>query len=266
MTRTHGGRVRRPLTALFAALAIAGAVSACTSQAAVESDGQQQQTTTAPATAVPADIPAPCAEVSILPDEQTTGEDFAACLTAAMTAAGTGGFQTTTDGVLSDEVRFAFGPPLTVHGTTGDGMTVFLRGEEGWVENGPGWTGWVKGDTASTDPQQMIAGSLLQVARLALDPAMQVEMLRSCPTWVAAPLEPGSPQGAHSQFHCAARFDAMGISVSDLTLWLDERYLGVQERSTASVAGVTTSSVRVYDGWGEPQDFDELESQIAGQA
>lgn len=188
---------------------------------------------------------------------EIAGEDLAACMSAAMLAAGSGAHRVENSTGVTD-VEFAWTPEFSM---SAQGELAFvIRGEDGWVDVG---NGWVRGDMSSSDPEIMMAGTLVETVRQVGDPRVMTALLAQTPwTIVESGTVPATDAVADTAWllQPTGSISLMGVAVSDPQLWFGTDYLGVYFVATASVMGVTETTSNTFLQWGEPVEIPNPEA------
>lgn len=252
----------RRLTALTLAALVALALTACTDDPppAPSPTTSEESSTSAPeptdeatTSSEPEDavgIPE-CEDVPLEDGEVVDGEGLADCMAAAMIAAGSGSqLLTTSDGVT--EVDFEWTPELALHaqGT----VEYVIRGDVGWLRQDGRW---IEGDSGSSDPEEAHAGAIIELSRAFGDPRGMV-MLFSQTAWDVIGQEDVPDGVAAAQTGLLLRPEGpltlLGVTLSDVELWLDESYLGLYFIGTGQFGGISETTTSTFTQWGQPVD------------
>jgi hypothetical protein len=182
---------------------------------------------------------------------------LAACVEGFSRAAGSG-HEYLLSGDSSGEVDFVYGASSQMAGTmTGpDGVTSFvLTADDAWVTIDGAW---VHGDPASTDPAEVLAGTIGQAYRAASEPAVGAAMIAAAPSWTVqtaqdvVTLQDGSEVHAW-RLQADEPFAALGgAQVQEMIVWLAPGHVVVGNQATVDVGGVQTTTLQQYSRWGLP--------------
>lgn len=252
-------RVRtRPATA-FVILGILAmtALAGCTSEAPAENGGSTTSPTTAPVETVP---PPPsvaeCEDVPLKAEESIDGQMLGDCVAAAMVAAGTGVQRVDSSDGTSSIVQFGWTPDYAMSVDAGE-QQVVIKGDTGWVMM-PG-TGWIQSDPASEDPQVVMATGLVELTRVFSDPRVLAAGFATSPTWTVVGEEPLPVDDADATTAWLVTPDSamtiLGVSLSDVQLWLRPDHLGAHFVGTGTVAGISTTTSNTFLEWGGELDL-----------
>lgn len=193
-----------------------------------------------------------CEPVLLESGAEISGADLSACMSAAMLAAGSGSHVVETSTGTST-VDFQWTPEFSMH-SQGD-IDVVVRGDTGWVDTG---TGWVRGDPDSSDPQEAMAGTLLELVRAFGDPRGMTSIFTQT-SWQVVEEAPVPATGAVTDtawlLQPQGTMEMFGVAMSDVQLWLGADHLGVYFVGTGSTMGVTETTSNTFTQWGEPVEI-----------
>lgn len=254
---------RRSLAPLLALAALAAALAACSPDTWLPDQASDQPTV--PQTTEPADdeatdpqdepgavvVPA-CEGILLESGAVIDGDDLTACMAPAMVAAGSGS-QVVENSSGVTHVDFMWDPGLSMSAT--GAVNFVVEGHEGWVEmDGE----WVRGNQDSSDPQEVIAGGIIEAVGALGNPSAMVGMFAQTDWDVVE--EAGVPaQNAVSDIAWLLTprqpFSMVGVQVSDVELWIGADFLGVYFVGTGSVGGVSETTSNTFTQWGEPVEI-----------
>jgi len=206
--------------------------------------------------AVVVTAPPACDDVELAPGAAVDGTALAACVVGFSRAAGSG-HEYLQSGDTSGEVDFVYGDEPQMSGTlTGpDGPTSFvLTPDESWVTiNGA----WVLGDVSSTDPSELVAGTVGMAYRAMADPSVAASMISASPTWTVQTDQDVVSLPSGDEVHAwrvqsDAPFAALGTDVQEMIVWLAPGHIVVGNQATVTVGGVQTTTLQQYTDWGVP--------------
>jgi hypothetical protein len=203
--------------------------------------------------------PSECDEVELSPGASVAGQALAACVVAYSSAAGSG-HEYLLSGDSSGEIDFVYGdqPQMAGTMTSADGTTSFvLTQEESWITVDGAW---VRGDTASSDPDEVLAGTVGAAYRAAADPALGASMISAAPSWTVQTDQDVIALPDGSEVHAwrlqpDAPFAALGGQVLEMVVWLGPDHTVVGNQATVDVGGIQTTTLQQYTSWGVPVDI-----------
>ncbi|QOR69415.1 hypothetical protein IM660_11985 [Ruania alkalisoli] len=187
---------------------------------------------------------------------QVPGAVVGDCVAAAMVAAGTGVQRVDSSDGTSSVVQFRWDPDYAMS-IDGD-QQVVIEGDTGWVQV-PG-SGWIQADPGSSDPQVVMATSIVQLVRAFSDPRMLAEGFGQAESWTIVeetdvPVEDAVADTAWLLQPEGGILPLGDITVTDVELWLRSDYLGVYTVGTGSYAGVSVTTSNTFLEWGEPVEI-----------
>lgn len=261
----------RPLAGAALAALTALTLAACTSGAPTPDDGATTATSTDPVDQATEDSTEESTGTDEEPDGVAIGEcegilleagaeldgtDLGACMSAAMLAAGSGA-HVVENSTGTSYAQYEWTPEFSMH-VEGE-VEVVIRGDDGWMLTPE--SGWVRGDTGSADPEEMMAGTMVELVRAFGDPRSIGSMLAQT-DWTI--VENGSVPSSEALADIAwlleptGSIEMFGVSASDVQLWLGADYLGVYYVATASAMGITDTTSNTFTQWGEPVDIPDV--------
>lgn len=214
-------------------------------------DPTDEATNTQPVEVDGAAVPQ-CEDILLEEGGAVDGDVLADCMAAAMIAAGSGSqLLTTTDGTT--EVDFEWTPEIALH-ARGE-IEYVIRGDEGWMQlEGR----WVRGDSGSSDPEEAFAGTVIELSRAFGDPRGMV-MLFTQTSWDIVRHDAVPAAGAVSDtgwlLQPQGPLMLLGVTLSDVELWLGEDHLGLYFEGSGQFSGVNATSSSVFTQWGGPVDI-----------
>lgn len=193
-----------------------------------------------------------CEGIALEEGAVVDGEVLADCMAAAMIEAGSGSHRLDSyDGVT--EVDFTWNPEIALHAR--GAVEYVIRGDEGWMLiDGR----WVRGDSTSSDPDEVFAASVLELSRAFGDPRGMVLMFNQT-AWevLGEDAVPASDAVRESGWHLVpqGQLTLLGVTLSDVELWLGEDHLGIYFVGTGQFGGVSATSSNTFTQWGGPVEI-----------
>lgn len=112
--------------------------------------------------------------------------------------------------------------------------------------------------SASTDPAEVLAGTIGQAYRAASEPALGAALIAAAPSWTVqtaqdvVSLQDGSEVHAW-RLQADEPFAALGgAQVQEMVVWLAPGHVVVGNQATVDVGGVQTTTLQQYSRWGYP--------------
>lgn len=260
MTKTAGFA----LTAL-AMLVLAGCSGAPAASESETPDAAPTASASPTASATPTPEPAgwtapeECTGIDVSPGAAVAGEALGACMQKALSSYGTGR-ETISGEELGGEIEFRYVPDFEFQGSleTGDGPIeiTFLDGTV-WIDSGEGP---VKGDTASSDPEEQMAGVAGELYRVFSDPSFAGDLIAASPTWTVASAQESITLAngdtvVATRITSDAPFDWYDLPVQRYVVWLAEDWTPVGSEGTASFFGSSSTITQHYYDLGEPVEI-----------
>lgn len=185
------------------------------------------------------------------------GQLLADCMSAAMFAAGSGShIVESSDGSPASHVDFEWTPQFSMY-AQGE-ATYVVTGDEGWVQMDGRW---VRGDQTSSDPEEVIAGAVVELVRTFGDPRVMTSAFTQT-VWDVVEEGPVPTTGAVSDtawlLEPQGTFEMLGVTVTGAQLWLGTDYLGVYYVATGSFSGISATSSNTFTQWGEPVEIPDV--------
>ncbi|SDH25166.1 hypothetical protein [Agrococcus jejuensis] len=210
------------------------------------------------ASEAPAESVAECTDVLLDPASTVAGDALGGCVAAAMVAVGTGTQRVDSSDGQSTVVDFQWDPDFSMHAASDD-IGIVIDGDRGWaLVDGA----WVEGDAGSSDGATAMAGILVEATRAASDPATIAGLLSTSPTWTVQDQQavPVGDSVAESAWLLTpdAPMSMLGVTLTDVQLWLTDAHLGAYFVGTGSVSGVTVTTSNTFLQWGGPVDIPQL--------
>ncbi|WP_194410286.1 hypothetical protein [Microbacterium cremeum] len=251
---------RHVIAASAILLVAAGALVGCTSADSIEEPVSTPTATDAPAEE-PADgfsLPhiAACDEVPLEQGESIDGVALGDCMAAAMVAAQTGRHRVDSSDGTSSVVEFSWTPDFAMSVDDGE-QEVVIKGDTGWVRLPD--AGWIQADASSTDPAVVMATGIVELTRVFSDPRVLSAGIASSPTWTVVGEEPLPVDDAAANAAWLLTPDTpttvLGVSLSDVQLWLRPDHLGAYFVGTGSMAGISVTTSNTFLEWGGEIDI-----------
>ncbi|WP_461024273.1 hypothetical protein [Thalassiella azotivora] len=176
-----------------------------------------------------------------------------ACVVASMYAAGTGRMESSSSDGTVTTTTYQFVPELRMHAVTPTSEVV-VTDTTGWLrtEGHP----WVQEAPGAADPRTLLATATIGATRDLVAPQSAAASYAQCTDWVGEGLQPvDGTSDVHRKYRCRTPYEALGVTVSDLTLWLDADHLPVRSTADSAAMGLSTSTVTTFSAWGHPVDI-----------
>ncbi|WP_420114960.1 hypothetical protein [Pseudactinotalea sp.] len=212
--------------------------------------GDQDPTDDDPA---PATAPPECDGILFGTDQEIDGMVLGDCMAAAMLAAGSGA-HVVENSTGTSYAQYEWTPDFSMH-VQGE-VEVVLRGDDGWMRTETG--GWVRGDVNSADPEEMMAGTMVELVRAFGDPRAIASVLAQT-SWLMNGQESVPDDEALADtawlLEPTGTIEMFGVTATDVQLWLGADYLGVYFVATASAMGVSDTTSNTFTQWGQPVEI-----------
>lgn len=184
---------------------------------------------------------------------EIAGQVLADCMAAAMFAAGSGSqIVSSSDGTTS-HVDFEWTPQFSMY-SQGDASLV-VKGDDGWVQMDGRW---VRGDQGSSDPEEALAGGVVELARFFGDPRVMTSAWTQT-AWELVDQRAVPATGAVSEtawlLEPQGTFEMLGVTVSEAQLWLGTDYLGVYYVGTGTFGGISATTSNTFTQWSDPVEI-----------
>ncbi|GGA90070.1 hypothetical protein GCM10008025_35830 [Ornithinibacillus halotolerans] len=182
--------------------------------------------------------------------KEIDGSTLADCVVEAMISQQSGSHIVRDDTGFSSTVDFKWDPnfSLSLHSNE---FSVVLKEDTGWVNTG---TGWIQADSNSTEPEVMMATSLIDLYRVFSDPRFIAEYLGAVPTWTVVGEESTPDSEAFVDIAWKLTSDDvvdMGLSVlTDWEYWITSDYLGAYFAATGTSGDFTVRTSNTFIQWG----------------
>ncbi len=257
MTNTLGTWRRSAALALGAALLLTGCSggSGESTDSAPNPDSkeaQQEKPDKKPAES--ASNPDSCKDLDRDKDVNVEGSVLGTCIAEAMRLAKTGTMVLTSPDLPTNTTVFEYVPEYTAYGTTDGKPSILLTKDSGFSYAG---NRWIEADPTSEDPSVQMVTAGIKLAKQSSSVEALVSSMSLCPQWVSkgkTDIKDGTePEGY--QYMCEGTHELMGVTISDMNVWLDDKYRMIHQTSIGSAMGITTPSVATISGWGEPVDI-----------
>ncbi|RZU62776.1 hypothetical protein [Zhihengliuella halotolerans] len=210
-----------------------------------------------------ADVSVPeCGGILLEEGGSTSGEELGGCISAAMVAAGSGVHRVETSDGESQTVSFRWNPDFEM--SAEGGQAVVIKGDDGWIRDAE--TGaWIKGDAESSDPQALMAGTIVELVRVASHPEMIAATIAAADTWTIVEEGEVPVDDAVAErgwlFEPAGPMEVLGVELTDYKIWLTPDYLGVYAEATGTTMGQTVTTRDTFLEWGEPVEIPDPEAE-----
>lgn len=199
---------------------------------------------------------AACKGIVFKDGDKIEGTRLADCMVEAMMNAGTGTQLVKDSNGNHSIVHFQWNPDYSMY-VEGPEQSVVIEGEKGWFQQ-PG-LGWVEENDQSSDPDVVLATNIIKLTRVFAHPIMLRDYLAKSPTWTVVGQEPVPDQDAFVDvaWHLEAEvpLEMMGVTLTDVDLWITNNYLGAYYASTGTAGGFTTTASHTFMQWGEPVEI-----------
>jgi len=203
-----------------------------------------------------------CGGILLEEGGSTSGEELGGCISAAMVAAGSGVHRVETSDGDSQTVSFRWNPDFEM--SAEGGQAVVIKGDDGWIRDAE--TGaWIKGDAESSDPQALMAGTIVELVRVASHPEMIAATIAAADTWTIVEEGEVPVDDAVAErgwlFEPAGPMEVLGVELTDYKIWLTPDYLGVYAEATGTTMGQTVTTRDTFLEWGGPVEIPDPEAE-----
>lgn len=233
-------------------LAIAVMLAGCTAADTAAGDPASTDAPTGSSVAA-AEPPASCVDLDLDPAAAVAGDALGTCLADGLQLAGTLRSTQFSAGTVTGHADVVLTPAIAIASTSNIGGTPLeVRYVDGqtWADLGEGW---VRGDAASNDPEEILVAQAGQLALAMMSPQAIADGIASCPSWHALAqretLEAeGGPEPDAVVIVCDGTLTVAGIEITDAAVYFSEDWLPLGDRGTGSFLGVSTPfAVHYYD-------------------
>lgn len=255
--------MRSRLRTLVSVLAVALVIPLASCSSAPADTPHTSHDAAADSAATPAASAAPatpsieeCEEVELRAGTSVPGQVLGDCVAAAMIEAGSGVHRVDSSDGTSSVVNFRWDPDFAMS-VDGGAQQVVIVGETGWVLMPE--TGWVQADPGSEDPIVVMATSIVKLVRVFSDPRVLAASFATSPTWTVVGEEPLPVDDADARTAWLVTPDAamtiLGVSLSDVQLWLRPDHLGAYFIGTGTIGGTSVTTSNTFLHWGAPVEI-----------
>lgn len=232
------------------------AFAGCAAQTAAPSESPR---TAATETAAQSQAPASCTDLEL--SGPIPGASLGACLADTLQLAGTLRSTQFRGETVAGHADVVLAPSFEIASTSeADGLTLQARYVDGetWADLG---SGWIHGDAASSDPEEVIVAEAGSVALAMSSPDAFAAAIASCPSWHASAEREtlqteGGPQRDALAIECDGTLTLAGIEVTEAAVFFSDDWMPLGTRGTGSFLGVTTPFAAHYYDHGAAIDIE----------
>lgn len=197
------------------------------------------------------ETPQQCNTIKFEKDALINGGELAHCMMETMLAAKTGSqlAQTSTE---SSNVDFKFDPQYSMYVENED-MSIIIHENTGWLKQEGQW---IEEDDTSEDMDVILATNTIKLTRVFSHPYMITQYLAAVSQWKVIDFGevPDNKAFVKTAWQLVPEdpVNLEGMTLSDVELWITDKYLGAYYVSTGNIAGISETTSNTFTQWGEP--------------